>query len=172
MTINKKTDATENYPWLVYSQDMDAIDDGGGGSSVIVEPLSVTENGTYSETGKAYSPVTVDVSGGTEYGAIKPLTFEFNGEPDNFNLTIMAEEGLKQVGNIIVFAAAEEEYEAAAGTVIAVDTSMPTNTATITIDDGDPQPLRLIIDEEYETCYFVFTVPSEGDSIVINVVSE
>lgn len=34
---------------------------GGGGSSVEVEPLSVTENGTYSEEGVAYSPVTVNV---------------------------------------------------------------------------------------------------------------
>lgn len=34
----------------------------GGGSSVTVEPLSVTANGTYTaETGKAYSPVTVNV---------------------------------------------------------------------------------------------------------------
>ena len=37
----------------------------GGGSSVTVEPLSVTENGTYTApTGKAYSPVSVSVSGG------------------------------------------------------------------------------------------------------------
>lgn len=35
---------------------------GGGGESVIVEPLSVTENGTYSApSGKAYSPITVNV---------------------------------------------------------------------------------------------------------------
>ena len=33
----------------------------GGGSSVTVEPLSVTQNGTYSETGKAYTPVAVNV---------------------------------------------------------------------------------------------------------------
>ncbi len=38
--------------------------DGGGGSSVEVEPLSVTENGEYSEEGVAYSPVTVNVAGG------------------------------------------------------------------------------------------------------------
>ena len=36
--------------------------DGGSGASV--EPLSVTENGEYSEEGVAYSPVTVNVSGG------------------------------------------------------------------------------------------------------------
>lgn len=34
---------------------------GGGGSDVTVEPLSVTENGTYQEEGKAYSPVSVNV---------------------------------------------------------------------------------------------------------------
>lgn len=38
--------------------------DGGGGSGVDVEPLTVTENGEYSEEGVAYSPVTVNVSGG------------------------------------------------------------------------------------------------------------
>ena len=37
---------------------------GGGGSDVSVDPLSVTENGTYTaEDGHAYSPVTVNVSG-------------------------------------------------------------------------------------------------------------
>ncbi len=37
----------------------------GGGSSVTVEALSVTQNGTYTApTGTAYSPVTVNVSGG------------------------------------------------------------------------------------------------------------
>ena len=38
--------------------------DGGGGSSVDIEPLSVTENGEYSEEGVAYSPVNVNVAGG------------------------------------------------------------------------------------------------------------
>ena len=41
----------------------------GGGSSVEVESLSVTANGTYTaEEGKAYSPVTVNVQGGNGYG--------------------------------------------------------------------------------------------------------
>lgn len=39
---------------------------GGGGSSVTVEPLTVTENGTYTApSGKAYSPVRVHVSAPT-----------------------------------------------------------------------------------------------------------
>ena len=41
------------------------LSDQGGGSSVTVEALNVTQNGTYTApTGKAYSPVTVSVSGG------------------------------------------------------------------------------------------------------------
>lgn len=38
---------------------------GGGGGDITVEALSVTQNGTYTApAGKAYSPVTVNVSGG------------------------------------------------------------------------------------------------------------
>lgn len=36
------------------------------GGSIEIEALTVTENGTYSEEGKAYSPVTVNVSGGAD----------------------------------------------------------------------------------------------------------
>lgn len=52
---------------------------GGGGSDVSVDPLSVTENGTYTaEDGHAYSPVTVNVSGG---GAIlKPIVLRPDAE--------------------------------------------------------------------------------------------
>ncbi len=35
----------------------------GPGPSITIIPLSVTENGTYEESGKAYSPVTVNVPG-------------------------------------------------------------------------------------------------------------
>lgn len=39
---------------------------GGGGGSTTVEALSVTQNGTYTAPqGKAYSPVAVNVSGGS-----------------------------------------------------------------------------------------------------------
>ena len=41
-------------------------DQGGGGGSVTITPLNVTQNGTYTApTGTAYSPVSVNVSGGT-----------------------------------------------------------------------------------------------------------
>lgn len=38
---------------------------GGEVEPPTIEPLTVTQNGTYQESGKAYSPVTVNVSGGT-----------------------------------------------------------------------------------------------------------
>ena len=52
--------SVENFPepWQRKLSDLDAS------LSIEVEPLTVTENGTYSEEGKAYSPVTVNVSGG------------------------------------------------------------------------------------------------------------
>lgn len=52
--------------------------DGGGGSSVEIEPLEVTENGEYSEEGVAYSPVTVNVSGGG--GASNVVFGSFEGQ--------------------------------------------------------------------------------------------
>lgn len=48
------------------------IEHGGGGGTTTIEPLTVTANGTYSETGKAYSPVNVSVptpSGSTNISA-------------------------------------------------------------------------------------------------------
>jgi len=50
------TTKLDGYPAL--------IDSIPTGSQITVEPLSVTQNGTYQETGKAYSPVTVNVQGG------------------------------------------------------------------------------------------------------------
>jgi len=57
---------------------------GGGGGNITVEPLSVTENDTYTApTGKAYSPVTVNVSGGSsEFStAAITVTISSNTEP-------------------------------------------------------------------------------------------
>ena len=44
----------------------------GGEVNIDIEPLEVTQNGTYSESGKAYSPVTVNVSGsgGANFGTV------------------------------------------------------------------------------------------------------
>lgn len=51
---------------------------GGGGGGVTVEELNVTANGDYSEAGKAYSPVHVNVSGGSAVGKYDLLgSFDF-----------------------------------------------------------------------------------------------
>lgn len=61
-------------------QDQDGylvLSDEGGGSSIDVEALSVTQNGTYTApSGTAYSPVTVNVSGGGSSGNMSdPIRF-------------------------------------------------------------------------------------------------
>ena len=49
------------------------------GTQTVVEPLSVTQNGTYTaQTGHAYSPVTVNVSGGGGVSNVVTGTFEFS----------------------------------------------------------------------------------------------
>lgn len=54
----------------------------GGGSSITVEALSVTQNGTYTApTGKAYSPVTVNVSGSPS-ATQHTIYFEFTDSTD------------------------------------------------------------------------------------------
>lgn len=51
----------ETKPWWPYVRELME-----GGGSVTVEQLNVTENGTYTaEEGKAYSPVVVNVEGGS-----------------------------------------------------------------------------------------------------------
>ena len=51
----------------------------GGGSSVTVEALTATENKTYTAPeGKAYSPVTVNVSGGATWGVPTFISFDID----------------------------------------------------------------------------------------------
>ena len=72
---------------------------GGGGSSVTVEPLTATENRVYTApSGTAYSPVTVNVSGGSSdfstaevtitsdinTTVIVPCAFDENDESSSF----------------------------------------------------------------------------------------
>lgn len=54
--------AVPNVPLTRLEQYLAAIAENGGGSSITVEPLTVTSNGTTTASeGMAYSPVTVDV---------------------------------------------------------------------------------------------------------------
>ena len=67
---------------------------GGGGSSVTIEELNVTANGTYSApTGKAYSPVNVNVSGGGDDLLLQTLNRTISGTytGDSTVLSIPAE---------------------------------------------------------------------------------
>lgn len=61
--------------------------DGGGGASV--EPLTVTENGEYSEEGVAYSPVTVNVPS----GASNFKTGTFKGDVGESNIIVDVDTG-------------------------------------------------------------------------------
>lgn len=69
--------AIPNVPLTRLEQYLAAIAEGGGGSSVTVEPLTVTSNGTQTApSGKAYSPVTVNVP---QPSGTKSITISQNG---------------------------------------------------------------------------------------------
>lgn len=61
-----KVDPSDDSMSAVLTKDGEIISElPGEGGGVTVEALNVTENGTYSEEGKAYSPVVVNVAGGS-----------------------------------------------------------------------------------------------------------
>ena len=64
--IKRIYDKTQEVPTPVTREEWFLKKAGEGTSPVTIEQLNVTENGTYSETGKAYSPVTVEVPLGTK----------------------------------------------------------------------------------------------------------
>ena len=70
--------AIPNVPLTRLEQYLDYIaENGGGGSSITVEPLTVTSNGTQTApSGKAYSPVTVNVP---QPSGTKSITISQNG---------------------------------------------------------------------------------------------
>jgi len=69
--------AIPNVPLTRLEQYLDYIAENGGGSSITVEPLTVTANGTQTApSGKAYSPVTVNVP---QPSGTKNITISQNG---------------------------------------------------------------------------------------------
>ena len=63
------------------------------GSSTTITPLSVTENGTYTApTGTAYSPVTVNVSGGESIGITREVSSDgrYQMPANNFTFSLPA----------------------------------------------------------------------------------
>lgn len=81
--------------WILTHEDTWAIkiDHGGGGGGVTVEPLSVTANGEYTApSGKAYSPVSVNVGGGgwvrpSDWPELDALAAQIPAETDCVYLT-------------------------------------------------------------------------------------
>lgn len=70
-----------------------AIGSISSGSSTTITPLSVTENGTYTApTGTAYSPVTVNVSGGESIGIPREVSSGgiYRMPADNFTFSLPA----------------------------------------------------------------------------------
>lgn len=79
------TDLTENAVVFILDDESDS-GGGEGGGDITVEALSVTENGTYTaESGKAYSPVTVNVP--SDF-SIAHVTFVNTAETANSYYTV------------------------------------------------------------------------------------
>lgn len=67
-----------------------------GGSSVTVESLNVTQNGTYTApSGKAYSPVTVNVSGGSGADTLEQRITNTLTSYTNSNVTTLSESAFR-----------------------------------------------------------------------------
>ena len=144
----------------------DMIEDGeiviGGG--VTVESLTATENKTYTAPeGKAYSPVVVNVAGGSiEYGTAVNIYPRYNNEfyADLDVTFILSEAAVPRVGNIMGEVSLQNESLFTYGNVIIAPVTYDNLTATLTVNDGEPQPVTRLYDEEWDTYNFVFTVPN------------
>lgn len=74
----------ETKPWWPYVRELME-----GGGSVTVEQLNVTENGTYTaEAGKAYSPVVVNVAGGSSDFTTATLTIVVDSNIEDFGALV------------------------------------------------------------------------------------
>lgn len=80
------TDLTENAVVFILDDESDS-GGGEGGGDITVEALSVTENGTYTaESGKAYSPVTVNVPSDFTTATLTITDNRASGDSIDFNV--------------------------------------------------------------------------------------
>ena len=102
------TDLTENAVVFILDDESDS-GGGEGGGDITVEALSVTENGTYTaESGKAYSPVTVNVPSDFTKGTVSITDNRASGDDISFEYPSFGEAvdsypavALSEVGSII-----------------------------------------------------------------------
>ena len=81
--IKRIYDKTQEIPEPITREEYFLKKAGEGTSPVAIEQLNVTENGTYSETGKAYSPVIVDVPAPTLITKTITENGTYNASEDN-----------------------------------------------------------------------------------------
>ena len=82
MAANKKTDVTENYPWLVYSQDIDATENsgGGGGTRTLTIVLATTvDDKTVVPNNEVTEVAYYDGEGNTVKADFTKTTYEMGG---------------------------------------------------------------------------------------------
>ena len=102
------TDLTENAVVFILDDESDS-GGGEGGGDITVEALSVTENGTYTaESGKAYSPVTVNVPSDFSKATVTITDKRVSGDAISFEYPTWGESAdstpacaLSEVGSII-----------------------------------------------------------------------
>ena len=106
----------------------------GGGSGVVAEPLAVTENGVYTApSGKAYSPVTVNVpSGATDL----IFNVKYISLPDDHILAITFPRSNK-VTDIAIDGGSSEHYSYNENGYIVIEETSEAGTKISVVYDGD-----------------------------------
>lgn len=97
--IKRIYDKTQEVPTPITREEWFLNKAGEGGSEVTVEQLNATENGTYSEPGKAYSPVIVEVPEPTLITKSITANGTYSASADNadgYSQVTVAVEGFKK----------------------------------------------------------------------------
>ena len=101
--------------------------------------------------------------GGTEYGSVVLIFPRLNGEPfDELNGLVLSEIGDAERGNImgdLKWWDTDKHYDAYGNVNVGIIAS-DNYTATIKVNDGDPQPVSKFYNDEWESYTYAFTVPN------------